>query len=587
MSDSNKNAPSDKQMPSEDTLSTKTANEKLKKVQKEEIEDQRLIDEIAMLIERLSEQNSDLYEPSLNQIRSMIKSSSSTMVSIPKPLKFLRPHYPTLVELYKTWPSSDIKTLFADTLSLLGMAYDSDSEYSCLTHRLEAGINKDQIFDWGHEYIGDQFDNSSTFDTNALHSLSTLLVEFFFKHNAESDGIDLLHQIKSINLLKDFVDKNNFERACRYVVSCSTLIAPPSNVTFLRVAREIYLEFDSPAQAMEVSLRLGDRKLISEVFYKTEDRLQKIQLAFILAKQQIYMPELAQGDTLVLECMENTKLSERFLQVATQLNLMDPKSPEDIYKSSMDSRTSSQNIDSAHHNLASTFVNAFVNAGFGVDKLMTLNDDGNSWVYKNRKTGMLTASASLGMINLWDVEKGLTLIDKYLYTSDMFIKAGAIFGIGMLTSGVTDDSDTAKALLSEYLENPSKTYEQKLSAVMSLGIAYAGSNREDVIDLLSPFISDTTTNNDIVCFASLSAGLVCIGSCNGDVATLILQAFIELSENDINKPFIRFMIFGLGLLYFGQSEESETIIETLNSLDSYPLNEEASLMVQICSYAGT
>lgn len=49
-------------------------------------------------------------------------------------------------------------------------------------------------------------------------------------------------------------------------------------------------------------------------------------------------------------------------------------------------------------NLASTYVNAFVNAGYGQDKLMTVPD--SSWVYKNKEHGMMAASASLGMIVL-------------------------------------------------------------------------------------------------------------------------------------------------------------------------------------------
>lgn len=35
---------------------------------------------------------------------------------------------------------------------------------------------------------------------------------------------------------------------------------------------------------------------------------------------------------------------------------------------------------------------------------------------------MLSAAASLGMILLWDVDGGLTQIDKYLYSSEDYIK---------------------------------------------------------------------------------------------------------------------------------------------------------------------
>lgn len=39
---------------------------------------------------------------------------------------------------------------------------------------------------------------------------------------------------------------------------------------------------------------------------------------------------------------------------------------------------------------------------------------------------MLSAAASLGMILLWDVDGGLTQIDKYLYSSEDYIKVNLI-----------------------------------------------------------------------------------------------------------------------------------------------------------------
>ena len=45
------------------------------------------------------------------------------------------------------------------------------------------------------------------------------------------------------------------------------------------------------------------------------------------------------------------------------------------------------NIDSARANLAGSFVNAFVNAGFGNDKLMVDAPEGESWIYKNKDHG--------------------------------------------------------------------------------------------------------------------------------------------------------------------------------------------------------
>ena len=37
---------------------------------------------------------------------------------------------------------------------------------------------------------------------------------------------------------------------------------------------------------------------------------------------------------------------------------------------------------------------------------------------------MMATTASLGMVLLWDVDGGLQQIDKFLYSSDDYIKAG-------------------------------------------------------------------------------------------------------------------------------------------------------------------
>lgn len=47
--------------------------------------------------------------------------------------------------------------------------------------------------------------------------------------------------------------------------------------------------------------------------------------------------------------------------------------------------SSGSQVDSARMNLASSFVNGFVNAAFGQDKLLT--EDGNKWLYKNKDHG--------------------------------------------------------------------------------------------------------------------------------------------------------------------------------------------------------
>jgi len=56
---------------------------------------------------------------------------------------------------------------------------------------------------------------------------------------------------------------------------------------------------------------------------------------------------------------------------------------------------------------------------------------------------------------LWDVEEGLTQLDKFLYANEPYIKAGTLLAVGIVNSGVYNECDPAIALLSEYVSDPS------------------------------------------------------------------------------------------------------------------------------------
>ena len=115
-----------------------------------------------------------------------------------------------------------------------------------------------------------------------------------------------------------------------------------------------------------------------------------------------------------------------------------------------------QAIDSAKQNLAMTYVNAFVNAAYGKDLLMTAqnSDSKESWIYKNKEGGMQAAAASLGMVLLWDIDEGLSQIDKYMESGDDYIVAGSYIAIGLVNSGIKNETDPVFAILLEKLESP-------------------------------------------------------------------------------------------------------------------------------------
>lgn len=49
------------------------------------------------------ESDSGLYMPALESLRTLIKTSTSSMTSVPKPLKFLRPHYEEMGKIRESW----------------------------------------------------------------------------------------------------------------------------------------------------------------------------------------------------------------------------------------------------------------------------------------------------------------------------------------------------------------------------------------------------------------------------------------------------------------------------------------------------
>lgn len=56
---------------------------------------------IKPIISILQESDQKLYKPALESLRSQIRASTTSMTSVPKPLKFLRPHYESLKEVYE------------------------------------------------------------------------------------------------------------------------------------------------------------------------------------------------------------------------------------------------------------------------------------------------------------------------------------------------------------------------------------------------------------------------------------------------------------------------------------------------------
>jgi 26S proteasome regulatory subunit N1 len=119
----------------------------------------------------------------------------------------------------------------------------------------------------------------------------------------------------------------------------------------------------------------------------------------------------------------------------------------------------------------------------------------------------------------------------------------------LLNAGVRTEADAALALLSEHVEN--KSVHLKIAAIMGLGVAYAGSHREDLLALLLPAVADEDVSMEIASLSALALGFVFVGSGNGEITSVILQTLMEREDKVLDEKFGRFMALGLALLYVG------------------------------------
>ncbi|VEL30313.1 unnamed protein product [Protopolystoma xenopodis] len=218
-------------------------------------EDKQLQDELSLCVQRLEESNKDLYMPALEAMRSLIRSSTTSMTSVPKPLKFMRPHYSRMKDIYSKLTDQSTKKMCADLISVLGMTMTDKAEYKydTLNYRL-LGLHE-EIGAWGHEYVRhltgqivslwNEKDFSGTADKSEVVSedskdqknqciaMVQQTIPYLMEHNAEAEAIDLCIEIEQLDLLLIHTTKLNYQRVCLYMTSCVAYLSDPDNYKVL------------------------------------------------------------------------------------------------------------------------------------------------------------------------------------------------------------------------------------------------------------------------------------------------------------------------------------------------------------------
>lgn len=87
---------------------------------------------------------------------------------------------------------------------------------------------------------------------------------------------------------------------------------------------------------------------------------------------------------------------------------------------------------------------------------------------------------------------------------------------------------------------------------VGLGLAYAGTRRQDVVSLLLPVLSDKKSSPEVVALAALACGLITVGAADSEVLSNVLQTLLDLPVSELQEgQYSRFLPLAIGLCYLG------------------------------------
>ena len=154
------------------------------------------------------EPKKELWGNALTTMTTLIRASTTSMTSVPKPLKFMIPHFDTMKACHEKMEEGAIKKQCADVVSVLAMTMSEERE--CLKYKLLGNQTTEEIELWGHEYVRhlagevvQEFNGAVEEDDlrKTLVTMAKLIVPSQMKHHAEAEACDLLMEIEKLDQL--------------------------------------------------------------------------------------------------------------------------------------------------------------------------------------------------------------------------------------------------------------------------------------------------------------------------------------------------------------------------------------------------
>ncbi|KJP89064.1 hypothetical protein AK88_01357 [Plasmodium fragile] len=619
------------------------------KIKNEELneEEKKKKEELELLITRLRDEDPDVVNLSITMLNKEIIDTSGILTSSLLALKVLKTHYNTLLEIHEHMKFEECKKKMSNMISALSTTIGDENN---IVKYIIMG-NKNDLVNYGHEYIknliskllveyknvkeeesslsgsvvtpggaGGAPSSSSPVSVsptvagssssvapsgaagstpkgvhmiNHIYELVNIIVPYCFNHNTEYEAIDLLIEVDKINDIHLYVDEKSCERSILYLLNITHYSSSTEEYyKLMDVILHILKKHKRHVEYLKILLRLNRTEKIKDLLFECGDMITCKQMALICSRHSIHLEftqeEMLQYPHLDLNQLASLSsgehLSSIFLKLAKDLDVEEPKLPEDVYKTYLEEKRNTNVWDSAKQNLSSSFVNAFVNAAFCKDKLMTVNS--SLWIFKNKDYGLMSATASMGLLLMWNIDEGLSQIDKFQYSSDQYVKAGSLMAFGLACTNVKSECDPAFALLSEHID--AENTMERIGAILGFGYAYAGSGKENLLDVLMPPLVDNGCIIECSVFAAVSLGLVFVGSQNREIAEYIIDTVMEREKvnNSLDQPIAKLYAVALGLLFLCSREKCEATLSALEII-KHPIAKYMIMTVEGMAFAGS
>ena len=94
------------------------------------------MNKINELVEQLLGRNLEKQMAAVKGLSAEVQTATTSMTSIPKPLKFIHPHYAKIIEFYNALQQNTLKIELANLISVLSMTMADEDSKACINYLL-------------------------------------------------------------------------------------------------------------------------------------------------------------------------------------------------------------------------------------------------------------------------------------------------------------------------------------------------------------------------------------------------------------------------------------------------------------------